>query len=79
MRLALDDGCEWTRTKLVHEIVSNLESLRGCTVEWKTNDDDPERRSEFVRIHAPDGAVFRLALEYYGDYWSEEFDQWFDQ
>ena len=32
----MSDTCEWNSTKLIHEIVSNLESLQGASVDWET-------------------------------------------
>ena len=32
----MDDDCQWTATRLTHEIVSDLESLRGVWVVWDT-------------------------------------------
>ena len=69
----MDDGCEWTNTKLVHEIVSNLEGLQGCWIEWKTEYQDYIRQ-DIIRFHTADGQVFRLKIDLYGDYWQEEFD-----
>jgi hypothetical protein len=67
------DGRGWTNTKLVHEIVSNLEGLQGCWIEWKTESQDYIRQ-DIIRFQTADGQVFRLKIDLYGDYWQEEFD-----
>lgn len=65
-------------TKLAHEIVSNLEGLQGCWVEWKTDSQDHIRR-DIIRFHTMDGQVFRLKIEIYGDYLSDECDLMFNR
>ncbi len=74
----MDDGDEWTETKLVHEIISDLEGLQGTWLEWKSVG-FPGFMHEMVRLHTWEGQVFRMRLAMIGGFDSEEFDREFDE
>lgn len=75
----MDDCCEWTEIKLVHEIIADLQSLQGTWVEWMTMGQPGEMQTlARVSFHYPDQKVFRLRLELVSEDESEEFDRMFD-
>jgi hypothetical protein len=52
----VEDG-DWTPMRLIHEIVADLESLQGASVEWGKK--SPFTTNEYlVRILTGDGKVF---------------------
>ncbi len=77
----MDDCCEWTEIKLVHEIIADLQSLQGAWVEWMTMG-EPDVREAFAIVsfypHDNDGKAFRLRLEFVRADESGEFDRMFD-
>ena len=74
----MDDQCGWTETKLVHEIISNLESLQGVLVEWRSMGPHGSLQ-EFVRFSTLDEQVFRFGITFiYDDESAEAFDDKFE-
>ena len=77
----MGDCCEWTATKLVHEIIADLQSLQGAWVEWIALGES-DTREAIARVsfhpHENGGKVLRLRLELVGDSGSEEFDRLFN-
>ena len=73
----MDDEREWTETKLVHEIISNLQSLERAEVDWITL--GPEGHlQELIRVSVGDGQVFRLGIALISDDEAAAFDDLFE-
>ena len=75
----MDDCCEWTDIKLVHEIIADLQSLQGAWVEWMTLG-EPGEMQAIIRVlfQYPEEKVFRLRLVLARNEDSAEFDRVFD-
>ena len=71
----MDNQCGWTETKLVDEIVANLESLQGAHVEWRSLGPHGSLQ-ELIRFSTQGGQVFRLGIAFiYDDESAETFDE----
>ena len=77
----MDACCEWTETKLVDEIIADIQSLQGAWVEWVTLG-EPDAEEALARVsfcpHDNGGKVFRLRIEFVRADESGGFDSMFD-
>ena len=55
------DTCEWNSTKLIQEIVSNLESLQGASVDWGTK--WPSNNEHLVLLITDRGKEFQVEIK----------------
>ena len=54
-------NCEWTPIRLVHEIIADLESLQGASVEWDSV--WPYSSNEFlIRMSTGDEKEFEIRI-----------------
>ncbi len=70
------DTNEWTETQLLHEVISNLESLQGAWVEWRTW--EQQGVTEWlISVSNAVGQVFRLRVVPVDTKESAAFDELF--
>ena len=62
----MDDDCSWSTTRLGHEIIADLESLQGVSVEWEQM--WPYDGGQFhLLVATADGELFNMEISIKGD------------
>ena len=70
------DTPEWTECQLLHEVISNLESLQGSWVEWRTF--EQQGVTEWlISVTNSAGQIFRLQVVPVNNEDSAAFDELF--